>query len=225
MMHRGLETPAAMAGRPVDPRGFPVPWFVTRTDADGAPDFTVIDAARWDEAARRRVCWVSGQPFGRHKVFVIGPMCIINRISADPPVRLDVARWSARICPFLSRPGAQRDRRHRDLVDEQGVMQGERGIALARNPGVCAVYSTPDVRQVPRERLLRLGEPTLVEWYAEGREATPEEVWSAVRSGFPSLSKMAEEEGDEAMIELSRMMVAATRWMPPPPEVWQGWPA
>jgi hypothetical protein len=141
-------------------------------------------------------------------------MCVINRVSGDPPVRLEVAKWSVRICPFLSRPGARRDKRFE--VDETGVMAGQRGVALARNPGVSAIYLTGGYT-VDRG-VLHLGVPTgPVTWWAEGREATPAEVWASVEGGLPRLIEEAAKEGPEALAALDRYLARALPLFPVKP--------
>ena len=209
-----LPLPAAMAGRPVERRGYPVPWFATWT-ADGW-DLRVVRPERAAEARRRQVCWVSGQPLGRYRAFVIGPMCSINRVSADPPTTREIALWSARVCPFLSRPLAVRNTRG---LAELGFREEEqRGVMLARNPGVCAVWVTDRYRVGQRgaERgLFFLGEPTAeVQWFTEGRPAARAEVEAAIATGLPALHAVAEQEGPAALAELDRLTEAARAWLP-----------
>lgn len=212
---RSIETPAVMHGRPIDHRGFPVPWFVTEKDDRGRWDFAAIQSDRFVQAVREDRCWVSGEKLGKWRSFVIGPMCVVNRVSSDPPVRREVGIWSAQICPFLTRPMAQRDRRWRDEVDEDGIFPGQRGVMLAQNPGICAVYSTRDVRFDRRRHLFFLGDPGEVRFFCEGREATPEEVWRAVDRGLVKLRKMAEEDGPGAVGEFERYVERARSVLPP----------
>src|SRR5262245_54991717 len=104
--------PSRIAGLPIDPeRGYPVPWFVAWHD--GKPEFRTADGRKFRQAIRDRLCWVCGQPLGRHLVFVIGPMCTVNRVTVEPPCHLDCAEFSVRACPFLSKP--QMTRRENDL--------------------------------------------------------------------------------------------------------------
>lgn len=207
-----LPLPAAMLGRPVEPRGYPVPWFATAVD--GAWDLRVVRPERWAEAVRRQVCWVSGRPLGRYRAFVIGPMCTVNRVSADPPVTREIALWSARVCPFLSRPLARRNERG---FEELGVrLEDQPGVMLTRNPGVVAVWVTHarGYRVLP-ERLFRLEEnPMEVTWFTEGRHATRAEVLGALVAGFPALRELAERDGPEAVALAERMLDAALQFLP-----------
>jgi hypothetical protein len=94
--------PSRMKTLPVDERGYPVPWFVDWVD--GKPEFRAMDGNKWESAVRYRLCWVCGGTLGVNKSFVAGPMCGINRTSAEPPCHLECATWSARNCPFLKNP-------------------------------------------------------------------------------------------------------------------------
>src|SRR5690242_2247182 len=94
--------PDRIARLPLDERGYPVPWFVDWVD--GKPEFRAMDPAKWKRAVKERLCWVCGDRLGVLLVFPIGPMCGINRTTAEPPSHRDCALWSVRNCPFLSRP-------------------------------------------------------------------------------------------------------------------------
>lgn len=202
-----LPMPPAMRDRPVERRGYPVPWFATMIN--GEWDLRVVRPERWAQAVRQDVCWVSGVPLGGFRAFVIGPMCTINRISADPPVTREIALWSARVCPFLSRPLALRNDRGKA---ELGIRpEDQPGIMLERNPGVCAVWVTRRYK-VLAERLFRLGDPSEVLWFTEGRAATRLEVEAAIERGLPTLQEMARAEGAER--ELERLREAALAFLP-----------
>ena len=94
-----LPLPANMRGLPLDPeRGFPVPWFVPWLD--GKPEFRAMDPKKILEAVAKRKCWVCGQHLAQHGMtFVIGPMCLVNRVSSEPPSHLECAQYS---CAGLS---------------------------------------------------------------------------------------------------------------------------
>lgn len=202
-----------MIGRPIDHRGFPVPWFVTNKTPEGHWDFARLDTERFKEAVRKDVCWVSGHPLGQFRSFVIGPMCVINRVAGDPPVKKAIAEWSAQICPYLSRPLARRDR---SIADEEYELQ--RGVMITRNPGVCAVYTVRGPVPV-NHGLFMLPEPKAVEWWRQGRRATRAEVVAAVESGLPLLREAAEKEsratGSKApLVELEAYLIRAETLYP-----------
>lgn len=198
--HLQVDVPSAMKLRPTDHRGFPVPWFVTRKDGDGRWDFVNVDGARADEAVRLGKCWVSGQKLGRFRAFCIGPMCAINRTAGDPPMRKDIALWSVKVCPFMSRPRARRAARNEaELVESAGID----GIGIMRNPGVTGVWVTRNA-ELQEGRGFYLGDPLEVTWWVEGRPATRAEVLDSVESGIPILEELAREDGPAALEMLAR---------------------
>jgi len=203
--------PPRMIGLPVDERGYPVPWFVPWHD--GKPEFRAMDARKWVRAVKQKLCWVCGGRLGQHSAFVVGPMCLVNLANSEPPSHLQCATWSAINCPFLSRP--RMVRRENDLPEET---EGPAGIAITRNPGVSAVYVTPDYRVFedgsgkPLIRVSSICEQ--IEWYAEGRPATRAEVEHSIETGLPILMAIAHEEGPEAVAELKARAKAVERWLP-----------
>lgn len=213
---------------PVDDRGYPVPWFVAWVD--GKPEFRAMDGAKWLLAVRERRCWVCGDRLGAYMTFVIGPMCGINRTTAEPGCHLDCAEWSARNCPFLSRP--QMVRREDDFLNNEHLVEESAGTAITRNPGVALLWTTKQFHVFndgQGKPLIHLGDPTAVRWYAEGRPATRAEVLQSVDSGFPALLSIAEEqdrkEGCGAVKALQQYRARFEQFLPAgayePPE-WPG---
>jgi hypothetical protein len=130
---------------PLDPeRGYPVPWFVQWFDdanqptecGIGHPDYRVVDTRKMALAVRQRRCWICGGILGKYMAFTIGPMCALNRVSAEPPSHQDCAIFSAKACPFLTRPHMRR----RDHIPD-GITSPA-GVMLTRNPGVTLVWTT-----------------------------------------------------------------------------------
>ena len=103
-----VDMPDRIARLPVDARGFPVPEFAMWYN--GVPDFRVIKPGYVRKCIIKNNCWICGERLGVRKAFVIGPMCCINRISAEPPSHRDCALFAAKNCPFLSMPLARRSR-------------------------------------------------------------------------------------------------------------------
>jgi hypothetical protein len=195
-----------MLNLPIDKRGYPVPWFVHWVN--GEPEFRVIGHGKWAKAISEALCWVCGHPFtNRRKAFVVGPMCAINRISAEPPSHAECARFSALACPFLSKPHMVR--RENDLPPER-VKPEERDVppevSLLHNPGVALVWHTREfeILQMGRDALIHMGEPSGgVEWYCQSRPATRKECYDAVNKGLPKL--IASCQGDtEALLKAGR---------------------
>lgn len=194
------DMPVPVARLPRDRHDRPVPWFVAVVD--GEPDFRVIGQGRINEAVARRRCWVCGQALGAVGTFVIGPMCAVNRVSAEPPSHHSCALYSVTHCPFLTTPNMVRRTRH--LPD--GV-RDPAGIAIAHNPGVALLWTTRvwSVFRPDRYRpgvLFRVGPPLETLWYAQGRLATRAEVDDAVGLGLPLLRREAARDGIEAVAQL-----------------------
>lgn len=214
--------PAAIAQLPRH-RRYPVPWFVCWLDEEGnavpagsgTPDFRVLAPGAVDAAVRHSICWVCGRPHSPKVAyaFVIGPMCAINRISAEPPSHVACADWSARACPFLSRP--HMDRREGNLPEQKEMP----GFGIMRNPGVSLVWLTRKATAFPSPAggeglLFDVGDPVQVRFYCEGRMATREEIMESIESGFPALLEMAEQQGQDAMEALEFQKEAALELVP-----------
>ena len=212
---------------PISPTGFPVPWFVEWFGDDGnpcktgegVPDFRVVDPRKMVKAVNNNLCWVCGGSMGIFKCFVIGPMCAINRIISEPPSHRDCAIYSARACPFLSKPNMVRN--EKGMYDETGKLtrgnQPAAGIAILRNPGAVCVWITKSYRPFKPEGgglLFSLGRPTEVLWWAEGRRATRKEVLASIDSGYPLLQEVARQEGHEAMAALATQREVAMALVP-----------
>lgn len=204
-----LAVPPRLAARPRH-KGHVVPFFVATID--GQPDFRIMDGERLAECIRFRKCWLCGQLLGARGTFVIGPMCAVNRTSAEPPSHRDCATYAARACPFLIAP--KKTRREVGMPDEVVEPAGQ---MLRRNPGVTLVWTTrkwwtwsPDGRGL----LFEIGEPETTEWWAHGRPATRAEVEASIDSGLPLLRTEAEAEGPKAISALEEMAATARRYLP-----------
>jgi hypothetical protein len=177
-----------------------------------------MDPKKWRLAVAEARCWVCGGILGRHRTFVIGPMCGVNRTTSEPPCHTDCATWSAVNCPFLSRPKAHRreDEYSREMIKQVA------GDPITRNPGVTLLWTTRayhvfrDNRQRP---LIELGDPTAVAWYREGRPATRAEVLESIDTGLPFLREACEKEAhakdrERAHAELTRRRTAVETLLP-----------
>lgn len=200
--------PPAMKNLPLDKRGFPVPWFASWPIAKRDVDFQVIEPGRIVTAMRFNVCWVSGEEMDPVFAFVIGPMCAINRISAEPPSRIEVAEWSVKGCPLLSNPAMRRAPRS-DVIDAPGIME-------RRNPGVSLIWVCDHFSPVRVDGgyLFQVPDPMWVSWWHRGREATRAEVEAAMAPGVAQLRQMAMEEGSAALNEFSRRLTMARELLP-----------
>lgn len=208
-MKTGITEPRNIAKLPRNKAGYRVPWFVAWID--GEPDFRIIDTDKLRDAVRLTLCWICGQPRGVHGSYVAGPMCAVNRTSAEPPSHYDCALYSVRSCPFLTTPTMTR--RARGIPENHGTP----GIMLTRNPGVSVIWTSRNGGPFvcPNGVLWHMGDPTGVEWYAHGRSATRAEVLAAIDSGLPILHKVAEAEGPDAIAALQQMHTQALVYLPP----------
>lgn len=204
-----MDEPRRIAALRHDKHGRPVPFFVAWID--GQPDHRIVDPAKKQDAITYGLCWVCGQPNGAYKAFAIGPMCTINRIDAEPPAHRECATYAATTCPFLTRPNMVR----RENGKPDGVVDPG-GIMCTRNPGVVAVWVTKTFQIWPTRTgpIWRLGDPTEVRWYAQGRAATRAEVDESIRSGMPELRGEAEKGGPAGLAALDVDVAAAQRWLP-----------
>lgn len=201
----GIEVPPLrMRSLPIY-RGYPVPWFVAWLN-ESEPEFRAMDPQKFKRAVRDRLCWVCGGHLGRWVTFVIGPMCGINRTSSEPPSHLDCARYSARNCPFLSKP--QMNRRENDLPED---VHDPGGFAIKRNPGATLLWTTQKYTLFGDGKggvLIDIGEPESMEWYFHGRVATRAEVEHSVETGLPTLAEMAAKEPGA-----TEDLLARKRWL------------
>lgn len=203
--------PPSIAVLPVDKRGYPVPFFTAWTK-DHEPEFRGFNPEAQRRCISHRLCWVCGQPLKDPPVFVLGPMCAINRISAEPPSHAECARYSAIACPFLTKP--QMVRRDAEFIEKDKVP----GVMIERNPGVillwfCHDYESFTILREPEGPLwFMLRAPLGVEWYARGRKATRAEVQASIDSGLPILEKEAAKQGTSHL--LPEQMKKANRLLP-----------
>jgi hypothetical protein len=207
---RDIPLPPRMQSRPISPKGYPIPWFVAQIN--GEYDFRVIRPGGIAQAHNRRRCWICGEPRGRWSVFPIGPMCIVNRVTAEPPSHLSCAEYAARACPFLTQPNMRRNSKG---LEETGAVQPA-GSMILRNPGVVALWITDSYSLMDADGgvLFKVGPPARVLWFAEGRTATRAEVEASIASGMPLLAAAAIEDGPEGVAALKKAHEAAQAFLP-----------
>jgi hypothetical protein len=182
---------------PIDKRGYPVPWFVAWVK--GEPEFRAMDGRKWTEAVKFDICWVCGERLGKWKVFVIGPMCGINRTTSEPPSHRECAQWSARNCPFLTQREVKR--REDEFTEEHFKIAG---VSIKRNPGVVLVWTTLSYEIFSDGRggrLIHIGDPLNIQWYSHGRFATRSEIIESIESGFPALQAVAAPQEMAALLQ------------------------
>lgn len=192
----------------VDPRGYPIPWFVTVRD--GVADFRFMDPVKLRQAFVERRCWVCGGRMGVYNAFLIGPMCAVNRVSSEPPSHLDCAEFSVQACPFLSNPSA-----HRRTANTPADVGEPAGIAILHNPGVSLIWVTKEYVPIKVHNgvLFRLGDPTDITFWKQSRKATFVEVMAALELGLPKLIDAANVQGPKMRDALDGMIRRAVDLM------------
>jgi hypothetical protein len=204
------EMPPSIAKLPRDDRGYPCPWFISWID--GKPEFRAMDGAKLRLAIRDKLCWVCGERLEpKTMTFVIGPMCSVNKISAEPPSHRVCAEFSAKGCPFLSKPKAVRR-----LAGLPECAENPAGVMIERNPGVTCLWHCGgyEIIQHGTGILFRIANPSQVHWYCEGRLATRAEIMESIETGLPLLQKMAESQGADAIRELGWAVDRAMKFVP-----------
>jgi hypothetical protein len=203
--------PHRIENLPRDPeRGYPIPFFVAYIN--GKADFRIADDEKRVRCVREKLCWICGERLGKYLSYVIGPMCAVNRVSAEPAMHRDCAEYSVAVCPFLLNPNQKRNPKKVDaeLAEVPGVM-------ITRNPGVMLLWVTRDYQLVRDSNggvLFRLGDPIDLHWYTQGRAASREEVLESMESGMPLLKTIAEADGPEAVKMLNAQVVHALKLVP-----------
>lgn len=177
--------PDCMKGLPVDDRGYPIPFFVKWID--GKPDFRVLDNEKFIRAITEKRCSVCGNPLGRYKSFVGGPMNVLQMISGEPPMHLACATFSVKACPFLLLPMSKR--RNKDLPEEVRPVGEESDIFFEDNPGISAIFTCTRFRPSPTGRVFKFDDMSSIQWFTQGREATPEEIRDALERARDRLTK------------------------------------
>ncbi len=182
-----LSPPARLALRPRDKHGRIVPAFVAHIN--GQPDHRIArpDAVR--RAYDERLCYLCNFPLGVYGTFILGPMCVINGISPEPPSHRTCAEYAAQACPFLTNPGMRR----REHQPEGTVEPG--GIMERRNPGVIALYVTEQWSRT-REKLFSVRIPHEVTWWREGRPAAYADALDSLLTGLEVLRAQADKDDD-----------------------------
>lgn len=182
--------------------GYPVPYFVAwfvdgkvQREGVGDPDFRVVDPQKMSSCMRLNLCWICGQPLGRHHAFVLGPMCVVTRVTSEPASHQDCALYAMHVCPFLTHP--KRRRNERPFETEIVPAAGEHSLA---NPGVMALWMTSGAFPFKAQRgqpgvLFKVDEPSNVTWWREGRPARRIEVSDALLTAEPRLRSTCVRDG------------------------------
>lgn len=204
--------PDRIKNLPISPKGYPTPWFVI-TMPDGTRDFRIADQVKRVRAVKERLCWLCGEKVGIHVSFVIGPMCAVNRNTSEPGCHRECAVFAATACPFLTLPKAQY--REANLPKEKSMPVH----AIPGNPGACCIWTTKTFKPYragpdPIDWLIRLGEPTSVLWYCEGKPATREQIQKSLDERIHFLEEAAAQDGPEGKAALAQYVDRAMKYLP-----------
>ncbi len=184
----GMEPmPNTMRRRPIDERGYPVPWFTAVVN--GKYDLRVADARKIPKALHQRICWICGQRMGLVATFVVGPMAVMNSVTSEPPSHPDCAEWASRVCPFINQ-----SMRFRNRHEYPEGTRKPAGISMEHQPGIMALWTTNTYSpfRVQNGTLIKVGVPKEVIWVKEGRHATRAEVVEAVDAAHKQMLSEAE---------------------------------
>lgn len=206
-LRKGLpELPDRIKKLPLDPRGYPIPWFVGTVD--GKRDFRVADQKKRAMAVRLNLCWVCGEKLGTHLAFVIGPMCAVNRNTSEPPSHFECATFAVTACPFLLLPKSNYRK-----PPEGGKMLPH---SIPGNPGACAIWVTSSYKPYRTEDswLIRIGPAEKVLWYAEGKPATRQQILDSINGRVHFLEEIAKQQGPEGEEHLKKAIETAMKLLP-----------
>lgn len=183
---KNIPVPDRMKHLPIDPRGYPVPWFVPWHE--NRWEFRGMDGEKFGPAVRKKLCWMCGQPLGKHMTFAIGPMCMVNRNISEPPSHLACLEYGVKACPFLTQPKMRRN--EKDMPEHGSIA----GIGIMDNPGLTVLWTTRSYQpwKPPGGGVLfEIGDPEHIEFYTEGRGASREEVLEVLEERLPKLMEHA----------------------------------
>lgn len=91
--------------------------------------------------------------------------------------------------------------------------------ALPGNPGACAIWTTKTFRPYragpdQNDWLIRLGEPTSVLWFCEGKPATREQIMDSINGRIHFLEEAAAQDGSEGKAALAQYVDRAMKYLP-----------
>ena len=95
-----LEIPKELSHLKVDPRGYPIPFFVSYVD--GKPEFRFLNTDRVLMIIDKKLCHICGKKLPKdYCYFIAGPLGLKNGISSDAGMHRVCAEFSLKACPHL----------------------------------------------------------------------------------------------------------------------------
>jgi hypothetical protein len=127
--------PKRLRTRPLDTRGYPVPWIVF-VDDTGTPQFTVNDIRRLRQTRSKNLCGLCGNRMEKTMWFIGGPKCFTHEHGAfvDPPNHYECAEYALRVCPFLAAPSYVK-RVDLEKLRQMGLTSRDIMVVHYANPG------------------------------------------------------------------------------------------
>lgn len=112
--HR-FNIPNCLAHLKVDPRGYPIPFFIPYRD--GQPDFKFMCPVKQNRAIDESLCHVCGKKLNKDYVyFITGPVGLQNTTVSDPGMHRECAEFAMQVCPHMLFQKAQRKTEGSDAV-------------------------------------------------------------------------------------------------------------
>lgn len=197
-----LQTPAGIAGLPLDASGRTVPYYATGISPYEAPWITRVRAAR--QACRKRLCYTCGRALADPVAFTLDPAALITRAAPEPPSHPLCAEYAVTGRLAVNHPAMHR----------QGFTEEDDDFTTEDTPGpghgTVAVYVTGTWAPHLHRLTYGLGEPAEAVWWHAGRPATYLEALDALQRARAAL--LQQPATDTA--RLQRQYAAASQHLP-----------
>lgn len=107
MKQTRFEIPKELSHLKLDPRGYPIPYFVPIID--GLPNFRFLHTEKQDNCFNRHLCPICGKKLNPDYSYIVtGPIGMKNQVSTDPAMHRVCAEFSMLACPHLFYQKAER---------------------------------------------------------------------------------------------------------------------
>lgn len=164
---RDIPVPPRLQRRPVDPRGYPIPYTVPVVN--GVPQFRTTDLHATSYCIKNHLCGMCGQELVGWIAVIGGPDEFSQKVFSDPGMHEECARYALEACPFLSNP----DFRYQEPKDVPGVVMLDNplnekfrpdkiGFAVIRKYEECRINSPG--RSATTPGILVVGKFYRMEW-------------------------------------------------------------
>jgi len=165
-MNNTYPIPPLLQDRPLDPRGYVIPYFVPIVD--GKPEFRYQDAEKRQACLTHKLCSICGKKLlAKQFWFITGPIGLMNKVASDAPMHEECARYSLNVCPhiFLQKSERRSDAATADTnmirqkpeiillvkADKIGIIQAQGRSYISFRPVFREQYSYKDNKLVKDE--------------------------------------------------------------------------